>query len=452
MRTDGAARSTIPRSASRVLRLPMSLRLRLGLYLLALHAALGAAAWALFADRPAVLVAVEAALVASGVVGALLVRGLTADEALAATSADLLRDGAFGLRLRPVGPPAQRRLAETFNALAAHLQAERVRLEEQQLLLDKILRAAPVGVLLADFDGRVTFANAAAAALVGADDPLGTPLAALPAPFGPLLARPFEGARSLARPDGRRLRVVRGTYLDRGHPRAFVLVEELTEELRRSEKAAYERLVRLVAHEVGNTTAAVASVLEALPAAAPDLDPDALSALDAARARAHGLAAFVRRLADVARLPDPVRAGTDLAGLARSVALAMGPHADRAGVALRVEAPAAGPAVALDRVQVEQVLVNVVKNAVEAAGEGGHVVVRVRAERGGPVLDVEDDAGVLTAEARAHLFTPFYTTKPDGQGLGLTLAREVLERHGFAFALDGEPGRFTRFTIRFGTG
>ena len=426
----------------------MSLRLRLALYLLALHAVLAAGAWALFRGEPAALVAAEAGLVASAAVGALLVRSLTAVDALADASADLLRDGAFGLRLRPGGPPAGRRLAETFNALAAHLHAERVRLEEQQLLLDKILRAAPVGVFLADFDGRVTFANAAAAAFVGGPDPLGRPLDALPDPFGPLLAAPFEGARSLTRPDGRRLRVVRGTYLDRGHPRAFVLVEELTEELRRSEKAAYERLVRLVAHEVGNTTAAVASVLEALPAVAPGLDADVVRALDAARARAHGLADFVRRLADVARLPDPVRADTDLAGLARSVAAAMGPGAERAGVALRVEAAGAGPVVALDRVQMEQVLVNVVKNAVEAAGAGGAVTLRVRPA--GPTLEVEDDAGALTSEARAHLFTPFYTTKPDGQGLGLTLAREVLDRHGFAFALDGEPGRFTRFTIRFG--
>jgi two-component system, NtrC family, nitrogen regulation sensor histidine kinase NtrY len=424
----------------------MSLRARFVLYLALLHAGLAGLAVAALGAQPLVLVAVEAALVLSLGLGAWLVRTLTVGVGLSETSADLLREGALGLRLRAPAAPELDRLAGTFNTLAGRLQAERVRLEEQQLLLDKILRAVPVGVLLTDFDGRVTFANAAAEAFAGPAE--GIRLSDLPAPFGPVLAEGTDGTRALATPDGRRLRLVRGSYFDRGHPRTFVLIEELTDEVRRSEKAAYERLIRLVAHEVGNTTGAVGAVLQALPAAAPDLPPDAQDALAAARTRADGLAAFVRRLADVARLPDPARAPTDVAGLVRGVVAAMRRHAEAAGVTLteRIEAV---PPVALDAVQLEQVLVNVVKNAVEAAGRGGHVAVRLTRERTGPVLTIEDDGGALTDEARAHLFTPFFTTKPDGQGLGLTLAREVLARHGFRYSLDGDPGGLTRFTIHF---
>ncbi|HYE56927.1 MAG TPA: ATP-binding protein, partial [Rhodothermales bacterium] len=362
-------------------------------------------------------------------------------------SADLLREGALGLRLRAPASPELARLTDTFNTLAAHLQAERIRLEEQQLLLDKILRAVPVGVLLTDFDGRVTFANPAALHLVGGGE--GVRLSELPAPFGPALQEHTDDTVALTTPDGRRLRLLRGTYFDRGHPRAFVLVEELTEEVRRSEKAAYERLIRLVAHEVGNTTAAVGAVLQALPAVAPELGPDALEALSAARTRADGLAAFVRRLADVARLPDPALTLTDVDRLVAGIVEAMRRHAEGAGVMLTANLRPV-PNVALDAVQIEQVLVNVLKNAVEAAGAGGHVTVRLYVDRSVPVLEVEDDGGTLTEEAKAHLFTPFFTTKPDGQGLGLTLAREVLTRHGFRYSLDGAPGSLTRFTIRFG--
>ncbi len=425
----------------------MTLRLRFVLYLVALHAGLAGFAVAALGSRPGIVVAVEGALVLSLGLGVWLVRTLTAGMELSETSAALLREGAFGLRLRAPSAPELARLSDTFNILAERLQAERIRLEEQQLLLEKILEAVPVGVLLMDFDRRVTFANPAAQRFVGASS-AGTPLSGLPPPFGPAFAADDDTTVALSTPDGRRLRLVRGTYFDRGHPRTFVLIEELTDEVRRSEQAAYERLIRLVAHEVGNTTAAVGAVLQALPAVAPDLDDDVRHALDAARIRSESLAAFVRRLADVAGLPDPARMPTDLTGLVVGVVAAMRHQAEAAGVSLVCDTTAL-PGVSLDAVQIEQVLVNVIKNAIEAAGPGGHVGVHLAAIDGAPVLWVEDDGGALTAEARAGLFSPFFTTKPDGQGIGLTLAREVLARHSFGYSLDAAPEGRTRFEIRF---
>jgi signal transduction histidine kinase len=103
----------------------------------------------------------------------------------------------------------------------------------------------------------------------------------------------------------------------------------------------------------------------------------------------------------------------------------------------------------------EQALVNIVKNAIEAAGEGGRITIRLAVEDGRPRLTVEDSGPGIPDDVREHLFTPFFTSKPDGQGIGLTMVQEILANHRLEFSLDGPAGGPTRFTIVFpgeGTG
>jgi signal transduction histidine kinase len=97
----------------------------------------------------------------------------------------------------------------------------------------------------------------------------------------------------------------------------------------------------------------------------------------------------------------------------------------------------------------EQVLVNVVRNAVEAVGGGGTVTVRTAASAGRPSLVVEDSGPGIPAEVQAALFTPFFSTKANGRGIGLTLAQEILNQHGFGFSLESQAGGPTRFTVQF---
>ena len=98
-------------------------------------------------------------------------------------------------------------------------------------------------------------------------------------------------------------------------------------------------------------------------------------------------------------------------------------------------------------IQMEQVLVNVVKNALEAIGRDGAITVKVARPNGRLQVAIEDTGPGLSPEARAKLFTPFFTTKAEGQGIGLTLVREVLAQHRFDYALDSPPGGSTRFSI-----
>ena len=103
----------------------------------------------------------------------------------------------------------------------------------------------------------------------------------------------------------------------------------------------------------------------------------------------------------------------------------------------------------MDRGQMEQVFVNIVRNAVEAIREDGLITIRIARKEGRPFAVVEDTGDGISPQVRASLFTPFFSTKENGQGIGLTLVQEVLTRHGFWFSLESEPGRPTQFAICF---
>ncbi|HSD28405.1 MAG TPA: ATP-binding protein, partial [Vicinamibacteria bacterium] len=328
--------------------------------------------------------------------------------------------------------------------------------QEQQSLLARILAKAPSGVVILDFEGRVAFANPAALRLLAAGgeplagrrladltSPLAAALAALPA--GEAAVVPLAGAR--------RVRCHRGSFVDRGFPRAFLLLEELTEELRQSERAAYEKLVRMMSHEVGNTVGAGRSLLEsclAYGARLPEADRREFEgALSVVVSRLGQLHEFTSGFADVVRLPPPRLGPCDLAVVARAVATLLRPAAEERGTRLEVAADPEVPPVAADRTQLEQALVNLGKNALEAVGSGGVVAIRATSRSRRAVLEVEDSGPGIPPEVEARLFTPFFSTKERGQGLGLTLVQEVLRQHRCDFTLEGPAGGPTRFTIVF---
>lgn len=255
---------------------------------------------------------------------------------------------------------------------------------------------------------------------------------------------PLEGRR--------RLKCYRGQFFDRGFPRSFYLLEELTEELRTSEKAAYEQLVRMISHEVGNSVAAVASLLESCLGWAEQLRPadrdEFRQALTVAGARMRSLNAFVNGFAEVVRLPPPDRHPADLGALVDEVRVLLGPELERRRIACRWSRREVLPPIALDRHQMEQVVVNVFRNALEAIGEGGEITLSLVREDGHSTLRVADSGAGIDREAESRLFVPFFSTKRDGRGLGLVLIREVVGQHGFGCGLANRPEGGAEFVLR----
>ena len=432
----------------------VSLRTRFVAYLVVVHLLMAGVAWFVVVQNRFYLIAVEAVLALSFVTGLALTRRFFESLEFVRQSAQLLEDSDFMSRVREVKQADVDRLIQVYNRMVDALRGERVQLQEQQHFLARVLRESPGGIVVLDFDGRVTLANPAAERLLQApgETLTGSALATLDRALAhDLLALAPGDRRVIAVWGGRRVRALHGTFLDRGFRRSFFLLEELTEELRHSEKAAYEKLIRMLSHEVNNTVGASNSLLNSCLTYGVQLHPhdraDFEHALAVVIARTEQLSGFMASFADVVRLPAPQLDQVEPAVVVDGLLALVRAQAETRRIAVvRQGLPSVGT-VRLDRGQMEQALLNVMKNGLEAIGHDGTLTVRVLRRDAVPVIEIEDSGPGLSDEVRTHLFTPFFSTKENGQGIGLTMVQEILAGHGFPFALEGPAGGPTTFTV-----
>jgi nitrogen fixation/metabolism regulation signal transduction histidine kinase len=419
----------------------ISLRAKIVAYLVLIHLVLAGICWFVVQERPILLLAVEALFAVSIVLGVMLVRSFFVPLELIRTGAELISERDFTSQFRAVGQPEMDALIHIYNDMIGRLRDERLKLQEQHYFLDRVLTASPAGILTLDFDGKIDLINPSVEKLLGlSEEAMGRRLADLAPPLGSELAAiPVGESRVLAQ-GPRRLKVARAELFDRGFPRSFLIVEELTEELRASEKAAYGKLIRLMSHEVNNSVGPVRSLLDSFRDYSEQLADedrqDFQQALGVAIARLERLGAFVNGFAEVVRLPPPERRPCDVRQLLDEIVLLLRPELERRSIRCEWMSAEPVPPIDLDRNQIEQVLVNVLKNAMEAIGEDGRITLRLAMEGKRPVLGIADTGPGIPEEIRSLLFTPFFTTKRDGRGLGLTLTREILAWHGFDVGLE----------------
>ena len=423
-----------------------SLRAKIVVYLVSIHLVLATISFFVLRENRPWLLAVELLFVLSIGLGFLLVRAFFVPLELIRTGAELIAERDFTSQFREVGQPEMDALIRVYNRMSTRLREERLKAQEQHYFLERILAATPIGIVTLDFDGRVSSVNPSASALLGLEEAaaLGKELAALPAPLAAELAALPLGEARLLTTGRRRLKVSRAELFDRGFPRSFLSIEELTEELRASEQAAYGKLIRMTSHEVNNSVGPVSSLLDSFRGYGDQLAAgdrqDFEDALTVAIARLERLSAFVGGFADMVRLPPPERRPCDLRVLLEEILILLRPQLEERRIAVvwlaREEA-----VLELDRNQLEQVLVNVFKNAIEAIGTDGQIELRLAREGGRLLLRVADSGPGIPEEVRPLLFTPFFSTKRDGRGLGLTLIREILTGHGCDFGLSSRPDR-----------
>ena len=432
----------------------MTLRARLIAYLAVIHAIFAVFAVAFLLEARVWLIAAEIVLAASLIIGIRLASALMAPLQLVSASAKLLAERDFTSRLAPLGHPEMDALVAVYNRMADQLRAERVRLQEQHFFFHRIVEASPIGILTLDWEERVTLANPAARRMLQKEEAelSGRPLDEIPGELPQALAAIPEGESALVAVEGRRrLKCSRGSFIEQGHPRGFVTIEELTGELRRSEREAWERMIRMMSHEVNNSIAAANSLLHSCLTYAGQIRPedraDFEKALRVVISRTDHLTEFMDRCASVVRIPPPILRPTDIEALLQDVAGLFRAECESHGIDWRWELKVPLGVAAVDRPQMEQVLVNVVRNALDAIGRAGRITIRSDRRDGRRRLEIEDSGPGFPQEVAAQLFTPFFTTRPAGHGVGLTIVAEILQQHGFDYALDSRPGEPTRFTV-----
>ncbi|HEX5046614.1 MAG TPA: ATP-binding protein, partial [Gammaproteobacteria bacterium] len=351
---------------------------------------------------------------------------------------EALREGDYSMRGRNVDPEdAMGEVMVEVNTLSRTLYTQRLEALEAGMLLHKIIGDVDIAVFAFDSDLRLRLVNRAGAALLGGrpEELYGRGVGELGltqmllGSSGRIVAHVFPGGAG-------RWEVRRRTFRESGKPQELLVISDLSRALREEERQAWQRLVRVIGHELNSSLAPIKSMagtLRKLIYREPPPDDwrdDAHSGLTIIHDRAESLERFMGAYARLARLPQPNRRDTELGALVRRVASLQTNRVSIEG----------GPAVriAIDPDQIEQVLINLVRNAVEASGEAGGVRVRWYAEDGRLVIEVEDDGPGLARTD--NLFVPFFTTKPGGSGIGLVLSREIVENHGGQIALENRAG------------
>ena len=364
---------------------------------------------------------------------------------------DLLREQDFSSRLTQVGQFEADRVVNIFNRMMDQLKNERLRLREQNHFLDLLIQASPMGVVIVDFDGRITQVNPMAVKMFGlpAEQLHGCKLAEVQAALAKELARMKRDETAVVRlNDSNIYKCTCTTFTDSGFPHPFYLMERMTDELMRAEKKAYEKVIRMIAHEVNNTTAGITSALDSawqVLSEEQGMD-DLCGMMRVCMERCYSMSRFITRFADVVKIPEPVLAPVDLNVLATSCARFMESVCKERNIGLRLECDPEAGLVKADVSLMEQVLVNILKNAVESIGSDGEIVVRTAAKA---FIEIVDNGPGISKEVESKLFSPFFSTKPNGQGIGLVFIREVLSRHRCSFSLSTYEDGLTRFRIRF---
>jgi nitrogen fixation/metabolism regulation signal transduction histidine kinase len=356
-----------------------------------------------------------------------------------------LSDRDFSVSVTPTGPDEIGDLTAAYNSLGDKLRRERLNLYQRELLLDTVVQTTPLALVLTNATDSIVFANIAARQLFREGRKLeGLNFRALLEESPQPLREAVDGGTDTlftvhegAEPEV--FHVSHRPFFLNSQPHRLLLFKQLTREMAAQEVVIWKKVIRVIAHELNNSLAPISSLAASGQTLAQAPDPQRLARVFATiEERASHLATFIDGYARFAKLPWPRPALVSwrplLAGLKDSLSF-------------RVEGPLPAQDAWFDSPQIEQVLINLVKNAIESGSPEDDVALAVRERNGGIAIDIADRGSGLSEEVLRDALLPFYSTKPKGTGLGLTLCREIVDAHGGRLSIANRPGGGAIVTI-----
>lgn len=357
-------------------------------------------------------------------------------------STDNIKDHDYSISIASTRSDELGDLVSRHNEIGALLREERHNINQRELLLDTVLQSTPVAMWLCDDRQRVVFSNVEARQLLADGRRIqGARMSSLIADLDEQLADAIVGEKEglvSVETNGE----IETWYLScrffslNSRLHRLHLIRSMTREISRQEVNTWKRVIRVISHELNNSLAPISSLTHSGKITLSNVRDSALT-VDNEEARGHAdrlenilttigerashLKDFIEGYAKFARLPNPRIGSFDLMGLLKRMSEQQG---------FEVVTELAQLDVQLDQTQFEQVLINLLKNARDASGEGGHIQVRVKTRAKSLLVIIADNGPGMTDQVMQQALLPFYSTKQEGTGLGLPLCREIVEAHG----------------------
>lgn len=425
----------------------MSLKLKYALFIIIIHAVIAILAFQLLQERKAWFFVAEIGVIISLVISYGLYRSLIRPLQFLYSGVDAIQDKDFNIKFVKTGSREMDKLIDVYNHMIDNIRTERTQVQEQHYFLMKLINASPTGIIILDYDGSITDINPKAIELLHLPNQQWQQN--IKKQSHPVLDQiikiPVDESAIISADGFEKYKCQVSHFIHKGFNRKFILIQELSREILEAEKRAYGKIIRMMAHEVNNSVGAINSILNIMADYYKEEQSEWSEPLNVAIQRNNNMNKFMANFAKVIRLPEPHLERVEINQLLRNIGTLLSEQAKAKDIKVSFQLHDGPIYSLLDPQQIEQVLVNIIKNAIESIGENGLIELSTIASPA--TIRISDNGPGIAPENAEHLFTPFFSTKRDGQGVGLMLIREILINHNAQFSLKtGEDG-WTDFQI-----
>ena len=427
----------------------MKLKTRYILFIIIIHLAFGAITVLIYQQDKILFLICEAILIISLILSFTLLLPLFKPFKLLNAGIESIADKDFSIKFLPVGNKELDKLIEVYNKMIDQLRLERTNVAEKHFFLQKMIDATPTGIIILGTGHEIESINPYAKNLLGVDLKRDIKeIHQLPQPWSSELLNINENDSKVVQINGiNQYKCYKSNFQEKGIKRNFYIVEELTKELLNAEKQSYEKIIRMISHEVNNSVGSVNSIIDSsvsyLQRMPSEENKDFVEALTIAKERIFNLNTFTRKFADIVRIPPPEIQDCLLNEIVTRVLFYFRKDFKEKNIRIITEFTSDDLTIPFDRQQLELVLVNILQNAIEAIDKEGMIIIKTTPAS----LTIGNNGARIPLEIQKKLFEPFFTTKRTGQGIGLTLIREILINHNAVFSLKTSVEGITEFKI-----
>lgn len=359
---------------------------------------------------------------------------------------DILKMQDFTQRLKTIGQKETDTIAETFNAIISRLREEQIHTREQEHFLNLIINNTSTAIILLDGNNKISFLNSAATTLFGKDvvskglSEINTPVAKILSSVAP------HSTITLPTNTGDLFRCTHETFMDSGYAHHFFIIENVTTEINNAQRTAYEKIIRMISHEVNNSMTGILSTMQMLEEICHENNKLSYfeEPIDACINRSTQLGQFLSRIAQVVKIPDPKLRSCNINDCITQAVTFVKSEADNRNIDISIHYSAESIIKGIDIDLFQQALINILRNAMESIDKSGKISIDISENH----IFITDNGKGIDAKIAENIFRPFFSTKKGGQGIGLMMIADILTKHGFKYSLATNPQtNLTTFAI-----